>query len=85
MQITTPAAPPVFPSWSAFQTNSHSEPIYSVRIGMACRAHGVFEGETMIWFCVEFHGEFNTMINNHVMKNYRLLRMYSLADTEIIG
>jgi mRNA-degrading endonuclease RelE of RelBE toxin-antitoxin system len=42
----------------------NSEPIYSVRIGLAYRALGRIENETMIWFWIGSHEEFNSMINN---------------------
>jgi hypothetical protein len=54
---------PMHPSLHYKQIHS-SEPIYSVRIGLAYRAVGRLEQETMIWFWIGSHEEYNTMINN---------------------
>ena len=54
---------PQHPSLHYKQIHS-SEPIYSVRIGLAYRALGRLEHETMIWFWIGSHEEFNSMINN---------------------
>ena len=54
---------PYYPSLHYKQIHS-SEPIYSVRIGLAYRAIGRLEDNTMIWFWIGSHEEFNSMINN---------------------
>lgn len=39
-----------------------SEPIYSVRIDLHYRALGVKEEETIVWFWIGTHQEYNTLI-----------------------
>ena len=38
------------------------EPIYSVRVGLHWRAVGAKKGETVIWFWIGSHGDYNAMI-----------------------
>jgi hypothetical protein len=39
------------------------DPIYSVRIGLAYRAIGVLEDDTMIWFWIGSHEAYNSMLS----------------------
>jgi mRNA-degrading endonuclease RelE of RelBE toxin-antitoxin system len=43
--------------------HSH-EPVYSVRIGLSYRALGVKDGETLIWFWIGTHEEYNSLNQN---------------------
>ncbi len=45
-----------------FKKVHSSEPIYSVRIGLAWRALGVKENETIIWFWIGSHAEYDKLI-----------------------
>jgi len=45
-----------------FKQVHQNKPIYSVRIGKAWRALGVKEDETVIWFWVGSHSEYDKMI-----------------------
>lgn len=38
------------------------EPIYSVRIGLSYRALGVKKDDTMIWFWIGSHEEYNNLV-----------------------
>ena len=38
------------------------EPIYSVRIGLGWRALGLFEGDTITWFWIGSHAEYDRML-----------------------
>ena len=40
-----------------------SEPIYSVRIGLHYRAVGLLEEDTMIWFWIGSHAEYDTLLS----------------------
>jgi len=40
------------------------EPIYSIRVGLGYRATGILQVDTMIWFWIGSHEEYNTMIRN---------------------
>jgi mRNA-degrading endonuclease RelE of RelBE toxin-antitoxin system len=39
-----------------------SRPIYSVRIGLSYRALGVIEGDTIIWFWIGSHEDYNHLL-----------------------
>lgn len=39
-----------------------TEPVYSVRIGLAWRALGLKENETIIWFWIGSHAEYDKLI-----------------------
>ena len=39
-----------------------SRPIYSVRIGLRCRALGVRDGDVMVWFWIGSHDEYERLI-----------------------
>jgi hypothetical protein len=41
----------------------HARPIYSVRIGLHWRAVGTREGETMIWYWIGSHAEYDRIIS----------------------
>ena len=53
---------PNYPSLHFKQIHS-AEPIYSVRIGLAYRALGILKDDTMIWFWIGSHEEFNSIVN----------------------
>jgi hypothetical protein len=40
-----------------------SKPIYSVRIGIGWRAVGVKDNDTMVWFWIGSHEEYNKLIS----------------------
>jgi hypothetical protein len=46
-----------------FKQIHEREPIYSVRIGFSFRAIGRKEGDTMIWFWIGSHEDYNNLIN----------------------
>ena len=40
-------------------------PIYSIRVGLSYRALGVLEKDTLIWFWIGSHEEYNNLIAKH--------------------
>lgn len=40
------------------------KPIYSVRIGIGWRAVGVKDGETMVWFWIGSHADYDNLISH---------------------
>ena len=46
-----------------FKNVHPSEPIYSVRIGLHYRAVGLREGDTMIWFWIGPHSEYDRLLS----------------------
>jgi hypothetical protein len=40
-----------------------SQPIYSVRIGFSFRALGIKDGETVVWFWIGSHEDYNNLIS----------------------
>ncbi len=40
-----------------------SEPIYSARVGRGYRAVGVLSGDTMIWYWIGSHAEYDRLIS----------------------
>jgi hypothetical protein len=46
-----------------FKQVHENEPIFSVRIGLYHRALGVREANTMIWFWIGTHAEYNNLIS----------------------
>lgn len=51
------------PSLQFKQIHSTS-PIYAVRISLGYRALGILEEDTMVWFWIGSHEEYNSMIKN---------------------
>jgi len=47
-----------------FKQVHDQRPIFSVRIGLSYRAFGIQEGETIIWFWIGSHEEYNHLIKN---------------------
>jgi mRNA-degrading endonuclease RelE of RelBE toxin-antitoxin system len=45
-----------------FKLIHEKEPIYSVRVGLSYRALGAKQGDTMIWFWIGSHEEYNNII-----------------------
>lgn len=45
-----------------FKLVHNSEPIYSVRIGLKWRSLGIKENNTMVWFWIGSHEEYNKML-----------------------
>jgi hypothetical protein len=41
-----------------------ARPIYSVRIGLGYRALGVRDGDTMMWFWIGSHGDYDRLLTN---------------------
>lgn len=52
-----PAHPSLF-----FKRVTENQPLYSVRIGLAHRALGMLEGDTITWFWIGNHDEYERMI-----------------------
>lgn len=60
----------VYQSWKISPHNAYAnfklihqaKPIYSIRIGLAYRALGVKDGDTIIWFWIGSHSEYEKMI-----------------------
>jgi hypothetical protein len=52
-----PAHPSLF-----FKRVKESQPLYSVRIGLAYRAVGVLKADTVTWFWIGTHGEYDRLI-----------------------
>ena len=47
-----------------FKQVHDKEPIYSVRIGLSYRALGIKKDDTMIWFWIGSHEEYNNLVAN---------------------
>ncbi|MEJ7680003.1 MAG: hypothetical protein WKG06_19525 [Segetibacter sp.] len=45
-----------------FKQVHHQQPIYSVRVGLSYRALGIKQEETMIWFWIGSHEDYNKLI-----------------------
>lgn len=45
-----------------FKQIHHEQPIYSVRVGLSYRALGIKKEETMIWFWIGSHEDYNKLI-----------------------
>jgi hypothetical protein len=45
-----------------FKWVSMSQPIHSVRIGLAYRALGLWEGDTITWFWIGSHAEYDALL-----------------------
>lgn len=45
-----------------FKRVHKKEPIYSVRVGIGYRALGLLEGDTITWFWIGTHAEYDTLI-----------------------
>ena len=45
-----------------FKLVSSRQPIYSVRVGLGHRALGLWEGESISWFWIGTHGEYDTLL-----------------------
>ena len=41
---------------------SQRQPIYSVRVGLGHRALGLWEGDTVTWFWIGSHAEYDTLL-----------------------
>lgn len=40
-----------------------TEPLYSVRIGLGWRALGLLEGDTIYWFWIGSHAQYDTLVS----------------------
>ncbi len=47
-----------------FKQVHDKEPIYSVRIGLSYRALGIKQEDTLIWFWIGSHEEYNNLVAN---------------------
>lgn len=47
-----------------FKPVHHSQPIYSVRVNRQYRALSVKEGDTLIWFWIGDHEEYDTLLKS---------------------
>lgn len=54
-------ADPSHPSIQFKRVNA-AEPVYSVRIGLAHRALGLLEGDTVTWFWIGDHADYERML-----------------------
>ena len=54
---------PFHPSFQFKQVHD-TQPIYSVRVSLSYRALGLKEKETMIWFWVGTHAEYDKMVSS---------------------
>lgn len=52
-----------FHSSLTFKQVHNQKPIYSVRIGFSFRALGVKENDTLVWFWIGSHEDYNSLIN----------------------
>ena len=52
---------PSHPSLQFKKVNDQAN-VYSVRIGIAYRALGIFDGDTVIWFWIGHHDEYERML-----------------------
>ena len=54
------------PSHSSFRFKKihQSKPIYSIRIGLSYRAVGVKSKDTIIWFWIGNHNDYDNLISN---------------------
>ncbi|MBI5301511.1 MAG: hypothetical protein HY868_05185 [Chloroflexi bacterium] len=50
-----------------FKRVSNSEPIYSARIGRDHRAVGLLEGDTVYWFFIGSHDEYDRVLRGKAM------------------
>jgi hypothetical protein len=55
--LENPSHPSLF-----FKRVKESQPIYSVRIGLAYRALGLLKGNTVTWFWIGKHDEYDELI-----------------------
>jgi hypothetical protein len=53
---------PFYPGLQFKQVHS-TKPIYSVRIGIGWRAVGIRNGETVVWFWVGSHAEYDNLLS----------------------
>jgi len=51
-----------------FKRVSESEPIYSVRIGRAHRALGLLEGDTVYWYFMGSHDEYDRVLRGKILR-----------------
>ncbi len=47
-----------------FKRIHSSKPIYSVRVGLSYRALGIIEDNTIIWFWIGSHEDYNNLISH---------------------
>lgn len=47
-----------------FKQIHSTSPIYAVRISLGYRALGILEEDTMVWFWIGSHEDYNSMIQN---------------------
>jgi len=47
-----------------FKSVHPSEPVFSVRVSLHYRALGVQEGESMIWFWIGSHGDYDRLLSS---------------------
>ena len=47
-----------------FRRVHQTEPVYSARVGLHYRAVGVVEGNTIVWFWIGSHAEYDHLIQN---------------------
>ncbi|MEO8148162.1 MAG: hypothetical protein ABI723_11015 [Bacteroidia bacterium] len=52
---------PLHPSLK-FKRIHSTKPVYSVRVSLSCRALGIKQDETIIWFWIGSHADYNKLI-----------------------
>jgi hypothetical protein len=67
VHIAYGAPTPIIPACSSRRV-SVRQPIYSVRVGLSYRALGLWEGDTVTWYWIGPHDEYDALLT-------RLLRM----------
>jgi hypothetical protein len=45
-----------------FKRVGHHDPVYSVRIGLSWRALGLLEGDTVTWFWIGSHADYDSLV-----------------------
>ena len=48
-----------------FKQVHKTQPIYSIRVGISYRALGIKQGNTMVWFWIGSHSEYDKLIASH--------------------
>ena len=56
-------ADPAYPALQ-FKRVNRTEPVYSVRIGIAHRALGLLAGDTITWFWIGGHDDYERLLND---------------------
>lgn len=55
---------PSHPGLRFKQVDPGPPPVFSVRVGIACRAVGTVQGDTVIWFWIGSHAEYDKLLKH---------------------